>query len=227
MRNAILLDGAFVTKRFRATAKRDASADDIVQICDRIRSAPLLDDLVLLRIYWYDAPPATETVEHPVSGQRQQLAKTRVHQWAKELHDELELRPDFALRMGEVSVQRVWTIDAADLKAIAAGAPLDPDCFRPKIEQKGVDLRIGLDIARLALRGLVSVIVVVTGDSDMVPAFRFARREGLRVYLDTLGFPAAKRNLKAHADRVLSTPLVALPAACRSRTTAAPGCLLL
>ncbi|MEJ1967108.1 MAG: NYN domain-containing protein [Rhizomicrobium sp.] len=50
--------------------------------------------------------------------------------------------------------------------------------FVPNIQQKGVDLRIGLDIARLALREMVNIIVVVTGDSDLVPAFKFARREG-------------------------------------------------
>ena len=43
----------------------------------------------------------------------------------------------------------------------------------PDLEQKGVDLRIGLDIARLALRERVDIIVVVSGDSDLVPAFRF------------------------------------------------------
>jgi uncharacterized LabA/DUF88 family protein len=74
---------------------------------------------------------------------------------------------------------------------------------------------------------LVSVIVVVTGDSDMIPAFRFARREGVRVYLDTLGFPAARRDLKAHADRLLSTPLVALSAAAASQPGAVSGGLLL
>ena len=70
------------------------------------------------------------------------------------------------------------------------------------IEQKGVDLRIGLDIARLALRQLVDTLVVVTGDSDMIPAFKFARSEGIRVFLDHLGGPV-KRELKAHADLVL------------------------
>jgi uncharacterized LabA/DUF88 family protein len=44
----------------------------------------------------------------------------------------------------------------------------------PAIEQKGVDLRIGLDISRLALTRAVEAIVVVTGDSDLVPAFKFA-----------------------------------------------------
>ena len=61
---------------------------------------------------------------------------------------------------------------------------------------------MGLDIARLSLRGLVSVIVIATGDSDLVPAFKFARREGVRVYLDHMGLNV-RRELKAHADLVL------------------------
>jgi len=54
-----------------------------------------------------------------------------------------------------------------------------------------VDLRICLDI-----------IVVVTGDSDLVPAIRFARREGVRILLDHMGH-GVRRDLKAHADEVL------------------------
>ena len=69
----------------------------------------------------------------------------------------------------------------------------------PNITQKGVDLRIGLDIARSSLRQLVSTIVVVTGDSDLIPAFKFARREGLRIVLDAMGH-SIRRDLKAHAD---------------------------
>jgi len=80
---------------------------------------------------------------------------------------------------------------------------LGPTDLHVVIEQKGVDLRLGLDIARLALLRLVDVIVVVTGDRDLVPAFRFARREGLRVYLDHMGSSFVHRDLIAHADRVL------------------------
>lgn len=72
----------------------------------------------------------------------------------------------------------------------------------PDIQQKGVDMRIGLDIATLALKRIVSGIVLVTGDSDMVPAMKFARREGLWIYLYTLGKPV-RRELKVHADIVL------------------------
>ena len=72
----------------------------------------------------------------------------------------------------------------------------------PNIEQKGVDLRIGLDIARLALREMVGTLVVVTGDSDFIPAFKFARREGVRVYLHHMGHNIS-RELKVHTDLIL------------------------
>ena len=63
-------------------------------------------------------------------------------------------------------------------------------------------MRIGLDIARLSLQKLVNINVVITGDSDTLSAFKFARREGIRVYLDHLGH-GVWRELKAHADLIL------------------------
>ncbi|MBI5364378.1 MAG: NYN domain-containing protein [Planctomycetes bacterium] len=118
------------------------------------------------------------------------------------LLDEIELLPDTSLRRGEIAL-RGWRIRPGALRSIAATRRGLVACdLIPHIEQKGVDLRIGLDIARLALRQHVETIVVVTGDSDLVPAFKFARREGLRVFLDHLGAPV-RRELKAHVDRVL------------------------
>ena len=73
----------------------------------------------------------------------------------------------------------------------------------PRIEQKGVDMRIGLDIDSLALKRIVDAIVIVTGDSDLVPAMKLARREGLQVFLDTLGQQFVRAELRAHADAVL------------------------
>ena len=118
------------------------------------------------------------------------------------LQQRLEIQPDFALREGETAVHG-WSVGSKALRALTkTPRALVAQDLVPNIEQKGVDLRIGLDIARLSLRGLVDVIVVVTGDSDMVPAFKFARREGVRVYLDHMGH-GIKRDLKAHADRAL------------------------
>ncbi len=41
--------------------------------------------------------------------------------------------------------------------------------------QKGVDMRIGLDIASMTLEHQVDTLVLVTGDSDFVPAAKLAR----------------------------------------------------
>lgn len=66
-------------------------------------------------------------------------------------------------------------------------------------------MRVGMDMARLALREHVRAVVVVTGDSDFVPAFKFVRREGVRVILEPLGHNV-RLELKQHADVVLGPP---------------------
>jgi uncharacterized LabA/DUF88 family protein len=87
---------------------------------------------------------------------------------------------------------------------IASPRALVDDDFDLDINQKGVDMRIGLDMARLALRELVRAVVVVTGDSDVVPAFKFVRREGVKVIHVTLGHAGVRPELKAHADFVMN-----------------------
>ena len=64
-------------------------------------------------------------------------------------------------------------------------------------------MRIGLDMARLALKETVRTVVVVTGDSDFIPAFKFARREGMKVFLEPMGHNV-RTELRAHADIVLT-----------------------
>jgi uncharacterized LabA/DUF88 family protein len=46
------------------------------------------------------------------------------------------------------------------------------------------------------------VIVLVTGDSDFVPAMKFARREGAQLVLVTLGH-GVRDSLGEHADIVV------------------------
>ena len=60
-------------------------------------------------------------------------------------------------------------------------------------------MRIGLDIAALALKNHVDVIALVTGDSDFIPALKFARREGKQVFLYTLGH-SIRHEMYAHTD---------------------------
>ncbi len=47
-------------------------------------------------------------------------------------------------------------------------------------------MRIGLDIASIAIKRQADIIVLVAGDADFVPAAKLARREGVQFALDPL-----------------------------------------
>jgi uncharacterized LabA/DUF88 family protein len=163
-----------------------------------------------LRVYFYHARPAAEVLFNPISKKTIALGSTQIHIDHTHLLQELEKAPDFALRLGESDVTGWKVGDSALRQLVRAPRPLRAEDLVPAIEQKGVDLRIGLDIARLALTHSVDTIVAVTADSDLVPAFKFARREGLRVVLCHLGH-RVKRELFVHADRVMTVDLPTCP----------------
>ena len=207
---AILVDGGFITKRLYGQLNRHATADDIVAECDRLRALPDLADYELLRIYYYDAPPSSDSLNKPVSKSIYNLATTDRFRLSQSLYDHLVLKPHFSLRMGETRVSPYkWKMKPRSAKRIireqAAQITITPivdEDFDLDISQKGVDMRIGLDMARLALRETVRSIVVVTGDSDFIPAFKFARREGVKIILDPMGHNV-RSELRAHSDLVI------------------------
>lgn len=202
---AILLDGGFVTKKLQERNRRAANADDIVALCDQLRQIPEVADYELLRIYYYDAFPTTETVSQPVSGTQLNLASTTRYRQAQSLYDQLVMRPGFALRMGETRLAPSrWKMKPNVIRQLLANPrALADDDFSLDIGQKGVDMRIGMDMARLALREYVRAVVVVTGDSDFVPAFKFVRCEGVKVILDVMGHTRVRQDLRAHSDFIV------------------------
>ena len=76
------------------------------------------------------------------------------------------------------------------------------DVFFP-LRQKGVDMKIGLDIASMTLKGQVDTIILVTGDSDFVPAAKVARREGVEFILDPM-WQSVDSDLMEHIDGIAS-----------------------
>jgi len=155
-----------------------------------------------LRFYFYDAPPLQKVIVNPLDGYRLDLSQSPRAREAQALQEGLEMLPNFAVRRG-ITVFHGWKLGHAAVKDIQRNprAPVSRD-FVPDIKQKGVDLRIGIDVAHLALGKIVDSIVIVSGDSDLVPALKFARRAGIRVYLDHMGHNVS-RDLKAHVDIVL------------------------
>lgn len=62
-------------------------------------------------------------------------------------------------------------------------------------------MRIGLDIAALAERRLVNQIIMISGDSDFVPAAKHARRSGIDFILDPM-WANITESLSEHIDGI-------------------------
>lgn len=206
MKYVIMLDGGFVKKKLQAKNGHFPTVAETVALTALIRSDGRLSSDDLLRIYYYDAPPYQGKAKHnPIDGTLTPLANSPWAQMNRSLLDSLEMQEDFAVRRGVV-IQKGWKLGPQAMGALgqlpsASSATIQASDLLPDLEQKGVDLRIGLDVATIALKGVVDTIVLVTGDSDFVPAMKLARKEGLRIYLKTMGHPV-RRELKAHADYV-------------------------
>ena len=69
--------------------------------------------------------------------------------------------------------------------------------------QKGVDMKIGLDISSLAYNKSVDQIILIAGDSDFVPAAKLARREGIDFILDPM-WNHINPDLYEHIDGLIS-----------------------
>jgi uncharacterized LabA/DUF88 family protein len=206
LRYAVLIDGGFLIVKLQQRLRAFPSADHVEAVSNAIAAHECIKNLERLRVYFYHARPATGKITNPISKQVTNLANTQVYRDHERLLDTIELRPDFALRLGETVTQE-WKLGSNAMKSVLKSPrPIAAADLVPNIGQKGVDLRIGLDIARLALTQSVQAIVAITGDSDLIPAFKFARREGLRVFLCHFDH-GIKRDLKAHADRIIDLPL--------------------
>ena len=63
-------------------------------------------------------------------------------------------------------------------------------------------MRIGMDVAASAIKRLVERIILFSGDTDMIPAMKLARREGLQVFVVKLDPWPLKHNLIEDSDGV-------------------------
>lgn len=113
-----------------------------------------------------------------------------------------------ALRLGELAEgQAHWALRGRALKELANGrrqwSELTEEDFTLDLRQKGVDMRLGLDIASLAYKRQVNQIVLVAGDADFVPAAKLARREGIDFLLDPM-WADIRPDLHEHIDGLRS-----------------------
>jgi uncharacterized LabA/DUF88 family protein len=180
---AILLDAGFAKRKLKQSIKGEVSAETFRHLIHAIGCHPVLESHRLHRVYFYDAQPLARSVEHPVTGETIEYGGTPAFAKNTALLKDIARLPNVALRQGELSHDG-WMAKWASLNkagkfdASSGTLSLQLDDLKPVIRQKGVDMRIGLDIAALTLKKHVQIIALVTADSDFVPAIKFARREG-------------------------------------------------
>jgi hypothetical protein len=116
---AILIDGGFIKKKLKARTKHFPTVAEIEAEITRIKVDPNLADYVLLRVYFYDAPPASGIVTNPIDAAQSDLAAHPHYASNIGLHQALELQPNMALRMGETAIHG-WELGDAALKNIKA-----------------------------------------------------------------------------------------------------------
>jgi len=114
-------------------------------------------NLELLRTYYYHCLPYQGNPPTPTEATRFSKMQSFL--------DSLSRLPRFAVRQGRLVFRG----------NNAAGAPI--------FQQKRVDLLLGLDFALLSGKNQITHVAVLSGDSDLLPAFRVAKDEGILVWL--------------------------------------------
>lgn len=183
---AVLIDGGYLRVNARQAGER--YDPDFIEAFARSCTSP--DEEQIFRILYYDCAPYVGSVRLPVSGERHEF--TGSDAWLRDL----ARRDLFAVRLG---VLKFRGFKPKRIPVSSASALTDND-FRADFEQKGVDMRIGLDIAVFADQQSVDRICLVSGDTDCVPAMKHARKEGLQVVIAQLANCKIAPELVAHCD---------------------------
>lgn len=206
-RYAILVDGGFV-KRKLGSRQAPVTPTRFKELIDELQQCEPLRDMQLHRVYYYDAPPLDSVQERPLQGGSQDFGSSALASVNRRLLHGLARIPYMALRVGEL-VFRGWQVRQELLQNDTRDRiEITSEDLVPVIHQRGVDIRLALDLAALTLKRQVQVIVLVAGDSDYVPAMKFARSEGCQLFLVTLGH-VLKEVLVRHADVLVELPSVA------------------
>lgn len=211
-KTAILVDGGFFIKRYRAIYKPqnldpEKVADDLWRMCLNHLEQAKGEIFDLYRIYFYDCRPFAKKQHNPLSGRLVDFAKSEQFRFRNQLFEELKKKRKVALRLGVLGDNQGWVIRKSKVRDLLNKKitieDLKEDDIHYSLTQKQVDTKIGLDIAAITLKKQVDQIILISGDSDFVPAAKLARREGIDVVLDPMWNPI-QPHLFEHIDGLIS-----------------------
>lgn len=184
IRLAILIDGGHL----RVLARQDNRVYN-VDLVDKIAKSAVQADERLHRVLYYDCAPDSGKTKLPVSGTAYEFVGG--DGWLRQL----AAKDLFAVRRGVLKF-RGWKPKSLP---VAPRSLTDAD-FKPDFEQKGVDMRIGLDMATYCRSKAVERLLLITNDTDCIPAMKYARISGLQIALATFPNRRPASELLWHSD---------------------------
>ncbi len=173
----------------------DFDYNKLPQLMKLIRSFIENEDEELYRIFIYTAPPLSyqdvekELLNRKIAQEELDLFKQNkkringVFIKAKKFIDNIALEEYVALRKGVLKIGNICNGEVT-------------------INQKQVDMLIGLDIAQLSYEKRVDKIIVFSKDTDMKPAIKVARINGIHTIIATFEEATSEipKELRAHID---------------------------
>jgi uncharacterized LabA/DUF88 family protein len=189
---AILIDGGFFLKRYVKvfSGAREHSPKVVADSLYSMAHQHVGKENHLYRIFYYDSTPLTKKVHNPISKKVVNFEQSPQAKFRLAFFEELKKKRKVALRLGIVKDSGDWLIRPDKTKDLLSKKIQMEDLTEQDVvyqmRQKGIDMKIGVDIASLALKRFVNQIVLVSGDADFVPASKLARREGIDFILDPM-----------------------------------------
>lgn len=181
---AVLIDGGHLR-----VLTHQANLKYSPDLIEKVAQSCVLESETMLRTLYYDCAPYQGKQRLPVSGIEKEF--TGDDSWLRNL----EARDMFAVRRGVLKFRGF-----KPKRVPIANAALADEDFKPDFEQKGVDMRIGLDIANFSATKSVERIILLSGDTDCVPAMKHARINGLQIVMVTMPASRLAKELKWHSD---------------------------
>ena len=199
-----MIDGWFMRKRIYQLKSFYYNGPNIREYCTKF----LRPGEAIYRIFYYDTAPLLDKGHNPITKKFIDFGKTDVALGQNHLLASIRSTPNFALRLGKTRWRnKEWLLNTEKLKDLLnkkiTVENLTEYDVSPLIEQKAVDMKMGLDIALIAIKRLADKLIIITGDADIVPALKLARREGMQVGLDPL-WCRIQPELSEHVDFIES-----------------------
>lgn len=211
-KTAILIDGGFYQKKalqlFGPKSGRER-AQELIDYCyEHLKDEKGSYADELYRIFYYDCPPISKKIIHPLTKSEVDFSMTSLYTMKIDFLETMKTQRKVALRLGRLAEERAqYIIKPESVRKICDGVlrfgDLTEKDFTLDVKQKGVDMKIGIDIASISYKKQADKMILIAGDSDFVPASKLARREGIDFVLDPM-WNHVNPDLAEHIDGMIT-----------------------